>query len=350
MRPVRSWRSGLPKREVKGDPRTHYHAFKEFVQYELLCGGPDPHMKLAQSIAGQLSADPVTRAWFIGCYIGPYNVPTGEAIFAEWPRPMAVLWGPTGFEEWVKEHWHDLVLRRERRPVRSSRKFVEHMLDYADWLVRPGGFEALARSESFEESFEIVRQVRYNGRYATMKLYEALRRTCGLPKHEFTDIRPAGGWSPRLALSWLFPIYAEYLNGNDCELNLGIAQGLAGNLRDILRDEGIDLDWFNLEVMLCDYKQAYDGKQYPGRAHDSELAHLRKVQAAFPNTTFRTLDTRAMLFPNWALGEAQGWNGRRDECSAVLGTYGYTWSDMLYDYIATWGSGDFAHPVMRGGL
>ena len=336
-------------REVKGDPRTHRRAFREFVRYELLCGGPDPHMKLAQSIAGQLSADLMQRAWFIGCYIGPYNVPTGEAIFADWSHPVRALHEPWDFEDWIRSNWSNLVLRRERRPVRSPRKFAEHMLDYADWLTRPGGFEALARAESFEESIEIVRQVRYNGRYATMKLYETLRRTCGLPKYEFTDIRPAGGWSPRLALSWLYPDDAVELNGNDSAFNLTMAQWDAELLRYELKMGGIDLDWFNLEVMLCDYKQAYDGRQYPGRAHDSELGHLRKVQAAFPNTVFRTLNTRSLLFPSWALGEVQGWEGRRDECSAVLGEHGYTWSDAIYDYVRTRETGDFVNPVVRSG-
>lgn len=331
----------MPKREVKGTPEAHRKFFPEFVDAELMVGGPDPHMKICKWIVDHDSSIEDVP-WFVGCYIGPYVVSTGEVIHHHWPTSEEVLRRPKAFTNWIHNNYHRLELRKERRAILGAPKFSEYMLGYARWAneVLPG-----LGGADFETAWNGVRQVRGNGRYGSMKLYEALRVAYGVPAPEFPDIRPDEGWSPRLALSWLQPEYAEWLNGSYSRSNNILSQTIATAERDWLATEQkLNLDWFNFEVMLCDYKQAYDGRQYPGRAHDSELGRGVKIESHFPTVPLQMWQARFDLFPIQALGEHNGWGGRRD-LGSVIHDYGYTWSDIKYDYDAT---EDLARPVRRG--
>jgi hypothetical protein len=55
--------------------------------------------------------------------------------------------------------------------------------------------------------------------------------------------------------------------------------------------------------------------------------------------------TRTRIFPHQHLGELHGWSGARNDCGGVLAKYGYTWSDMLYDYMKS--KDDLGNPVKR---
>ena len=319
----------MPVREMKPDDR-HEVFFQEFVEYELAVGGPDPHMKIAAYLASNVE-DP---AWFIGCYIAPYNVAVGEVIHNRWRTAAEVVANSGEFNKWITERFDDFPVRKERRAVMGVVKFVEHMLSYAQWTRYR--LPVAQGADSFEEAFDVVSEIRFNGRYGSMKTYEALRRA-GFVLPPFVDIQPNGGWSPRLALSWLRPDAAEALNGPFNAESDAISQEVAAEVRDALSPA---LDWFDFEVMLCDYKQAYDGRQYPGRAHDSELGHGRAVAAAFPEVPLRLWVARSNLFPHVALGERPDyatprWDGRRKELGDVILRYGYTWTDLLYDYSET---------------
>lgn len=312
---------------MKFAPEFNRRALDEFIHYELLTGGPDPHMKVATYLAQNVYGkdDPWSQAWFCGLYVAPYNVPTAEVLFQTFPNPRDVINHPEHVATWVKDNWSRLSIRKERRPVNAPHRFAEHLIAYAQWLF--DRWPALAEAPDFDTAFAMVEEVRYNGRYATMKLYETLRRTTGLPHHEFADLRPKGGWSPRLMLSWLYPEGAVALNGKDLKTNLAYANDLGAFER-----AKYGLDWFNMEVMLCDVKQSIDGKQYPGRGMDSELGHLEHVVNAFPEIDFHTIEARATLFPHWALGELNDWNGRRKELGDCLRIHGYTWTDSILSW------------------
>ena len=117
-----------------------------------------------------------------------------------------------------------------------------------------------------------------NGRYATIKTYEALQRV-GVVGPPFPDIRPHGGWSPREMLAKLHPDVEAALNGGNTAVLCQLANDRAEISKNDLEAELSDtVDWYTMEVVLCEYKQAWDGGQYPGRAHDSELGHISKVK------------------------------------------------------------------------
>jgi hypothetical protein len=122
----------------------------------------------------------------------------------------------------------------------------------------------------------------------------------------------------------------------------------ANRLSNELRAYRSDMSWFTVEVLLCNYRQAVNGHQYPGRAHDSEMGHGRLVEEYCRDSV--QLETGLKLweerkkFPREHLGELSGWFGRRLELGQVMNEHNYVWSDLIYDYNATV---DVADPVAR---
>jgi hypothetical protein len=116
-------------------------------------------------------------------------------------------------------------------------------------------------------------------------------------------------------------------------------------LRRVREDWGVKLNHYELQVMTCEYHQSIDnGKQFPGRSIDGEARSLRAAEAYWgTDVTNPGWVVRPTLFAPESLGEVHGWD-RRDELMVVARDYGYTWSDLVYDYPAT---RDLAAPVLR---
>lgn len=312
------------------DPFTteeHWHFFREFIRHEKSVGGPDPQLDtMAKMTEGMTLRE---KMWAAGCFAATYCVGTAEVIFAyDLPPPNAA---------WLREHWEGLPLRRERRAVRTPDKLARCLADYADWMDRV----APEWWGSFGDAYRSVSKVWGMGRYINLKLVELLHRqgVHGFPQ-DCLDAR--GAWSPRRGMASLYPQHAEWLLGGDDLRTVSRVEGLAlSMLEGELRDLG--LTWFELQVFLCEYKQALRGKKYPGRSHDSELGYWHRTQGHFGKPSGMP-GARAAIFPAEVLGEKQGWAGVREQCERAMVDHGYMWSDLLYDYAATT---NFANPVLR---
>lgn len=328
--------------------RDYRRLYADFVRYERAAGGPDPHMTLAGALSE--GEAPQERAWRLMCYLAAYNVPTGVVLWTEWPW-RRVLEETIALEPWIREHWAGLAFRRERRAVRTSTKLAAHLVSCAQFVERGVWF---GWSGVYDEAWKDALAVYGTGRYIGIKLLEGLRRFAGAPV-VLSDLRARGGSSPREALALLYPTHADALLGDDRREHLDRADMCGAWAREELAEQrGLSVTWYELQSTLCEWKQSVIGRsQYPGRAQDSELAHYGRVAGAWngrlAGPLIEILHARARLFPEWALGERNGWDGRRDELGPLLDTYGYTWSDSLYDYQATLQSGDWANPVRRAG-
>lgn len=321
----------------------HWQGMAEFCRYEKLAGGPDPHM----AVVGHLSRESSLheRFWRAGCYLAVYNVPTAELLWRNWSAE-AVRDAPQKFQEWIEDNWARLQFRRERRAVRSRAKLARSLSSYALWmqdLDLRGWFtgDAGDPEEAYEYAWEDVGQVWGMGRYVTLKWCEFVRRYCAAPI-ELPDLRARGGWSPRAGLALLHPDHAAQLTGDDRFEHLRLADYLAERTRGVLADlYNLELDRYELQVLLCDYKQSAVGRrQYPGRSQDSELVYGLKAGLG-DSGLWRA---RAELFPAWALGELSGWREVREPLGNVLADYGYTWSDSVYDWVCS--RDDLERPVL----
>lgn len=327
-------------RALADDPR-HWQFFREFAAAEKALGGPDPQLPTVAKMSEGVK--PTDLVWRAGCYIGFYNVPAAEVVWQNWTA-QNVRDNPFGFRDWLTEHWTGLPLRRERKAVRSPDKMMRHLVSYAEWSkdifhrpwMGPGG--------RYEEAWLDATQNIYGvGRYIALKLLEFYTRYLDAPI-VLPDLRPRGGWSPKEALVLFHPDHIDRLLGSENRENLETANMLADFTRRRLTADGVAVSRFDVQVLLCEYKQSYvTRRQYPGRSLDSENAHTNKVEAHFGQTS-GIWAARAALFPHVALGEIQGWSGVRKELGTVLRDYGYTWDDSKMDYLAT---EDLRSPVWR---
>lgn len=319
--------------------------FAEFVKWEKAVGGPDPHMATVIHMSKVMDkVDEPELIWRAGCYIGAYNVPGAEFIWRVWPWERVLREGDE-LEDWVQSVW-PIPTRRERRAVRRPEWMAKYLTDYARWArdlperewFASTGMRPVAR---YDAAWIDVQRVWTLGRYVAIKLLEFFNRTSLSGWMPAYDIRPEGGWSPREGLALLFPQYAANIKVDD-PVNNPFVNGLADQSMALAMMAGApELTWFEKQVFLCDFKQAWNRRQYPGRSLDSELEYYEAIPAELRNPDILT--ARATIFPLAALGEHNGWTGVRKDLTTVLRDYGYTWSDLKYSYPLS--KDDLANPV-----
>jgi len=316
--------------------KQHWENFIDFCKYDMLSGGPDAHMTLAGYMSTGLPLQ--ERIWHAGVYAGVYNVPTAELLWTMFPHKKMMKISHSELTDWLTYNWSGIATRRERKCVRIPSNLAFYLKNFAEWAVTLKDSKFYDESEGtpesrYEELWEhSQKSVKFLGRYSGFKFLEFATRYCDLPIR-LPDIRPSGGWSPRSMLSILYPKYKDILLAEkDTPDILFDVNTIADVALSRLKDAGLDMDMFKMEVFLCDYKQCYFGKrQYPGRSQDSEIAYYKKLNDYW-DFDFQMLKARAEIFPHWALGEISGWDHVREELGKVLYDYGYMWSDSLYDY------------------
>lgn len=309
--------------------------FIEFSRLEKLAGGPDPHMKLAGRLAQGLGAVDKPDIWWVGgCYIGVYNYPTAEMLLFNWPLDAVLVNDASEIEEWLTAHWDGIETRRERRSVRTPRQLARFLKEYAGWCADRAGLGELMWAESpevnYERLFRDAQGVYSLGRYVALKLMEFLRRYADAPISQ-PDLRLLGGWSPMEGLALIFPEHADLLELGDRSAPLG--EDLGFQLMKQAFQMNVKLDNYEMQVLLCDFKQMVNGRQYPGRSQDSELDYEAKIAPHWGGSLSPSMRSyRKELFPEWALGELHGWSGVRKPLTRFYGATGTIWTDSTMSY------------------
>lgn len=272
-----------------------------FGAAELATGGPDPQVRLVAEATRRLDVDP---DWAAGCFVATYTCAGGAAIWGTWSAEQALTY-PAELERWLRDHWAGVPVRRERRAVWRADKLATSLVSYARWAH--DRLPALREAPYVDLYDAIDAEVAFFGRYAAMKVLETLH-LAGRVAASQVDIRPRGAWSPRKTLALLYEPAHAYRS--DAPLDLAEAHELAKHAHDALDGRAT---WFQVETLLCNFRQALDGK-YPGRSHDRELGHWLKAEAHWGPQLRDWLpfyDLRRELFPAHCLGEVGGWRGAR---------------------------------------
>lgn len=337
------------------DTKTHWDRFAEFCKYEMASGGPDPQIPLV----GEMSNDRiwVERVWRAGMYVAVYNVPFAEVLWNNWSYFEVCNEGIDKVYPWLVEHWPKIVTRVERKTVRRPEWMFEYIESYFNYLNRGLLNRTIlhCKDMSPQERYlymwdDTINNIRRFGRYVALKLLESYNRYCNISLIA-PDIRPKDAWSPRTTLSVLFPSWEKAMLEESNENNNMVNTAVDATLLKLWNDYDVKMDKFQLQVVLCEYRESYHSKkQYPGRSHDSELGYWYKVKDKWgtnASLSHEMFAARQRIFPHQHLGELNGWEGARKECGMVLAHYGYTWSDLLYDYKKTLftGLGDFSQPI-----
>lgn len=325
-----------------GTPK-YWKAFADFCRYEKEAGGPDPHVQLSGALAGDNRS---SKIWMGGCYAAVYNSAMAWALYLDRPLDYILETEEKKLASSLEAQWPWIIFRRERRAARSPTKLARCLKGYAEWAtVELPKLEVLrfAPEELYEEFWNSALTIPTFGRYITFKLLEYLRRWVGVNIRP-PDIRPRGADWPRRTLWELNPTQWTGMEGNS-PAAIDKVNDLASMAKERLAsDHGVDLDFYELETLLCEFRQMYHShKFYPGRPQDSELGYFYRVRKNWP-IDGRFLDARARLFPHEYLGEKQGWTERREGLGRTLHDHGYIWSDAVYSYSIT---KDLAKPIAR---
>lgn len=336
------------------DADNHLRYFAEFCQGVAWTGGTTPHMLLTVR-AGE-GLDRWEKLWRAGCYGFVYNEPTAEILWNRW-KPG--VWKRDELIEWARTNWKGVKFRKERKAARSPERLTDCMTTYSSYM------EIIPTREWFKSKHmdpkeryfaafdDICENVKYFGRYITIRLIETYRRMFNLDM-PMPDLRPVEGDHPRKALALMYPEYMKELMGGNSDGEIEVVNAVVEMCRDDMkRLYKLDVDYYEMQSLLCEYKQSVlAAHQYPSKSIDSFLAYFYKVYEYWGDDMARKSELfkfRKNVFPEWVLGEIQGWNNVREELNRTLIDYGYTWSDRLYDYNATRITGDFSNPVKRSG-
>jgi len=314
-------------------PQRIWKGFFEFAERTRLTGAPDTHMVMVANEYKKL--EQAEAFWSIGEYVGVYTVPAAFEFNSAWPYQRY----QTSKEElssWLIDNFKGLSMRRERRATRTPRKMKLYLDSWYDWINHSGLHLASADISPKHRYIlmwdSIMATVWGAGRYGTLKLLETMRRA-ETAKLETPDIRPINATTPRLMLNMLYPQSPP--KGNT-PADIATVNAYALKISSALKSHGLPSDMYHTEVFLCEFLQALKGGQYPGLSLDSEVDHYNKVYSHFSKgkTSERFWELRKELFPEWALGEMNGWSGTRDELRRCYPEFDYTWSDSIFDYHA----------------
>jgi hypothetical protein len=164
--------------------------FVDFARCKADAGEPSSHVRCVVAMGEHESWG--QRVWMIGCYAAPYSIPSGEVIWRQWPYERIVEQGTDAFSAWILATWGHLVIRNERRCVRSPIHFVQCLVGYFAWIAT---LDAMVErgSATYRALWNSVSDVPYVGRYIAIRILEARpsdslrdgsRRTSAFGKNE----------------------------------------------------------------------------------------------------------------------------------------------------------------------
>ena len=283
-----------------------WDTFAEFVETETKVFGPDCQLKLLVALGA--SQDDFERVWLNGCYGAHHCVPSGYAVWKEF-RPNELAGNPYEQErlfEWLEDNWDALPVRPEMRSHRMVEKRWRCILDFAYYAISRKWM-----SGSYQEVWnDSIKSVSYYNRYMAIKYLELLRMTVR-PDLALGDLRARNAWSPRIGLALLFPgpigdVVGDREDNNDYAIEL--AEECALEVLEELKSEyKIEISHFQLQVLLCNFREMLVGGFYPRAGHDEEMDYL-KLAEKLPYTK-DVWEMRSKLFPHHLLGEKNDWFG-----------------------------------------
>jgi hypothetical protein len=284
----------------------NWQLFADFCKAETSTGGPDPQMPTMAELCKD--TDPVDKVWLAGCYGAHHCVPSGYAVWKNF-RAHEVVENPHKLEEWLEAHWDSLPVRPECKSHRMLEKRTECLYDFAQYALK----ETWRGKTDYEWMWRnTIDNISYYNRYMAIKYLEMLRLMV-TPNLVLNDLRSKNAWSPRKTLALLNPEFAHVLGDKtrNSSSDLALVEIVAKDTIDKLKDYGVHISFFQIQVMLCEFREATVGGYYPGASLDEELGYMAIAEKKFDSTDI--IEARKRLFPHEHLGEVGGWYGIRKE-------------------------------------
>lgn len=278
-----------------------WKSFAKFCAKELATGGPDPQIAMLEALSKDRPLN--QRIWLIGCYGSHHCVPSAYLVWSRWSA-RRVIEKPKSFARWLEDHWDGLPVRPEMRSHRMVEKRAKCLTDFA---VLAQSYEP-KRWKSYDEAWiESQKEVKFYARYMAIKVLEMLHRFGDSSHLKLPDMRAKGGWSPRQTLGMLWSEHADTLQdrNDNSPGTIALVESVFGKTREILRGKyDVRVSNFQLQVLLCEYKEWRDGGYYPGASLDEELEYIALSRRVFGKDAVAPLfKVRKQIFPHENLKE-----------------------------------------------
>lgn len=311
--------------------KNYWAAWMEFVAAEISAGGPDPQFTLLFEIPNT-SISGVETVWLAGCYGAHHCIPSAWAIWDKFRVNDIVSDDKITVNKstdisrklytWLSENWDYLPVRPEMRGHRIVEQRAKCLTDFAHYAI--GGSWATGNYNVVWD--DSIRKVKHYGRYMAIKYLEMLRRSGIREDIMMHDMRAEGAWSPRITLGYLFPEHAHIISdrNNNTPEAIKLAEQCALTAVRKTTANGVPLNFFQLQVLLCEFKEMLAGGFYPGAGHDEEMDYIKQSSLKFDNTPI--YEARKRVFNEKYLGELNGWHGIRKEQYTI-------WKDKISSMI-----------------
>lgn len=265
-----------------------------FARLEVDSGDLEPWAEVIGWLhfTGELPREDVL--WLIKLYNAFDSLGSAWAVFRRWPSPDAWAFSPDALDVGVLAMYPCTNERRHLRGGHPS-KMVRHLDSYHGHVTGPGSQWAWLCSPIVPEapglSFTLLttwmRNVWGVGRQSAFEWAEFAGKAAGLPVRA-GDAQLWESEGPRRSLQRLYGEPRPTRRWLD---------DAATDLRWRLAEEGVSLEWWDLETVICDFNVMRDGRYYPGR----HLAALREEIEGIPP------DDRALLEEAWAAVVPEPW-------------------------------------------
>lgn len=322
--------------------RDYWAGFADFVAGETWAGGPSPNLKMVGALSRAVPhRTRVHETWLACCYAAIYNTSGASALYHCWPDPESAA-AADDLEGWIAENRPGMPVHSNRRRTHGSpRKMAEGLRSLAEFAVAQK-FETYG---DYERLWAQVHEIDNVGRYFGIKLCGTLREL-GLTRAAQPDIRARGAKNGRRTLALLYPDDADRLDmktGGNSRRSVDLAETRALEVKQRLEEQhGLDVDWFELEALLCEFNQLVKGHRYPGSTSDGDAAALAKAEAHFREDTL--ISQYVWLARESVLPHELVRSSKDDALVVAYRDHGYVWSDALYDRSLT---EDPASPAVR---
>lgn len=229
--------------------------------------------------------------WFTIIYVAYYNV--ASAFFAE-----RVGWND------VRASLQPIAV--ERRGLRGGGKLLKHLHSWSEILSMQfdikgyleGGFTS-DPEYNYEVLWQRIQEPWGNGRWAAFKMLDILRHT-----HDFNiaapDMRMEFCSGPKEGLIYLYELPKT--------AKVPALNSSGNKLRALLAAQGLNLDYEELETVLCNYHAMTQGRYYVGHDIDELEEVINKSGLEDEDKGF-LMDIRKAVIPNHYLGEMNNWYG-----------------------------------------
>ncbi len=288
----------------------HWPRFTHFVAAETAAGGPDCQLTLLTELVPS-DTSPIEKVWLNGCYAAHHCVPSAYAVWKHW-RPEDAAHHESDLEKWLRDHWNALPVRPEMRSHRMPSKRARCLSDFAQYALYKSWTNLQYKYDDLWT--DSIDQVKYYSRYMALKYLTLLQMTVR-PDLELRDIRAKHAWSPRITLGLLFPEHAAIVadRDNNSQTAIFLAEQCAKEALERLHHEKLMINWYQLQVLTCNYREMLNGGFYPGAGHDEEMDYIKLSETRFLGTMSHLWNTRKRIFKPQYLGEENDWFGLRQE-------------------------------------